>query len=220
MQHDHPCAIRDDEVALPPAESLSLLERQAEQTRQRTDVNPALVCAVWGAAWLLGFGLFYLGAGPQAVLEVPLWVVGVTFAALLGAALVTQIVHTTRACRGVQGVSAETGALYGGTWVVGLLGLNVVLNVVVNQGISDDGAALLWPSAYGLLVAVLLMAGGVLWRDRVQYGLGAWIGVADVAGAVVGLPGYYLVMSLAGGGGLLLASALVAARRHRRRARP
>jgi len=52
-----------------------------------------------------------------------------------------------------------------------------------------------------------------LWRDRVQYGLGIWILAVDAVSVFAGVPGNYLLLSLAGGGGFLAAAASFAARR-------
>ncbi|MGI8535646.1 MAG: hypothetical protein ACR2K2_03940 [Mycobacteriales bacterium] len=57
------------------------------------------------------------------------------------------------------------------------------------------------------------MMAGAMWQDRHGFGLGAWILISTCLGALAGLPGAYLVMSLAGGGGFLLAALWSAARR-------
>lgn len=214
-----PSTATGDEAPLPPSESLALIEQQSLRTRRDTDVNPALFNAAWGTAWLLGFGFFYLGAGPAPPLDVPTWVVGVTFAALLTTAGLVQIVHSARATRGVHGVSAQTGAMYGWTWTLGLVSLAIVLSAVTAGGVSDRAEALLWPAAFVLVAGILLMAGGTVFRDWLFYGLGVWIVLVDVAAALAGIPTYYLVVALAGGGGFLVVSALHQVRRSRTGAR-
>ncbi len=52
---------------------------------------------------------------------------------------------------------------------------------------------------------MLYLAGSAIWSDRGMFVLGAWIGLANIAGAIAG-PGWHsLVIALAGGGGLLVA---------------
>ncbi len=46
-----------------------------------------------------------------------------------------------------------------------------------------------------------------------QYGLGIWILAVDAVSVFAGVPGNYLLLSLAGGGGFLAAAASFAARR-------
>ena len=79
--------------------------------------------------------------------------------------------------------------------------------------------ALLWPALSGLITGLLYVGGGAAWDDPSQFGVGAWILVTTGAGCLLGLPGLYLVMGLAGGGGLLAAAAWFHLRRPRGPAR-
>ena len=65
---------------------------------------------------------------------------------------------------------------------------------------------MLWTTLPPLLVGVLYMMGAAVWQDRAGFGLGAWILAITCLAALAGLPGVYLVMSLAGGGGFLAAA--------------
>jgi len=58
---------------------------------------------------------------------------------------------------------------------------------------------------------VLYLAGGAIWRDRFQYGMGVWIILAAAASPFVGVPANYLVLAFGGGGGLLAAAGYFAA---------
>src|SRR6201991_2309959 len=66
--------------------------------------------------------------------------------------------------------------------------------------------SLLWSGTSLLLTGTLSLAGGMLWQDRLQYGFGVWIIVSGGASVLVGVPGNFLVLCLAGGGGFLVAS--------------
>ena len=72
--------------------------------------------------------------------------------------------------------------------------------------LACDAMTLLWSGSALLLVGVLYLAGGALFQDRFQYGLGLWMLVSGAASVYAGVPGNFAVVSLAGGGGLFLAA--------------
>ncbi|HEX2297416.1 MAG TPA: hypothetical protein VHH34_02665 [Pseudonocardiaceae bacterium] len=198
---------------LSAAESLAVIERQRAQVGRELDVNPAVLYAVWGLAWALGFGALALTAAE--LVPVPLWVGGVVFAAMLVAAMVITGVHIARATRGIRGVSAEVGAMYGWSWALGFGALAAINSALIGAGLTEDQVALLWPATSLLIVGVLYLAGGALWRDRVQFGLGVWVLLTDAVSVFAGVPGNYVVLAVAGGGGLLVAAAWFATSRGR-----
>jgi hypothetical protein len=65
---------------------------------------------------------------------------------------------------------------------------------------------------------VLYHAGGALWQDRFQYGLGVWMLVTGAGSVLAGVPGNFAVLALAGGGGLLLTAGYFTLRPPRPRA--
>jgi len=77
---------------------------------------------------------------------------------------------------------------------------------VTRLGLPADAVTLLWSGSAVVLVGVLYLAGGALWQDRFQYGLGVWMLLTGAGSVWAGVPGNYAVLSLAGGGGLLLAA--------------
>lgn len=188
-----------------PADWLARVE--AEQQRTRTAIEPdvRLIYGVWGAAWLLGFLVLWYAAADGAV-DVSMPLAGVVFALCLAAAMGVTAVHVARRGAGVRGVSSRTGAMYGWSWLLGFVALAAVMAGAHRSGLPGDTASLLWAVLSGLVVGTLYLAGGALWQDRVQFGLGLWILAANALGAQAGYPGVYLVMSLAGGGGFLTAA--------------
>lgn len=201
---------------LSPAETLALVDGQRRKVDEALGVDPRLLYGVWGLAWSVGFATFWRTAGgPEGAYQRPALWVGILFGLLILGAIVVTAVHSSRASRGVRGASAEVGAMYGWAWFLGFAGYAALFVGMARAGASEELQALLAPSASCLLVGVLYLAGGAVWRDRVQFGLGGWIVAVTAAGAVVGLPGIYLVMSVAGGGGFLLAAAWFALQRWR-----
>ena len=186
----------DDLAAgLSPAETLALVDDHRHRTVQALTIDPRVLYGVWGVAWGAGFAAFWVTAGgPQGGYRTPPGWVGAVFGVVMVTAVVVTAAHVGRATRGLRGVSAQVGAMYGCAWWLGFAGFTALLVALARAGASEQVLA-------------------AIWRDRVQYGLGGWIVVVTAAGALTGVPGLYLVMSLAGGGGFLLAAAWFAVRR-------
>lgn len=196
-----------------PAEMLAVTERQQERTHDRIDVRPGPLLGAWGVAWVLGFGELFLTIGPGSVVAIPLWGSLVLFFACLGAAGVVTAVTLTRASRGLRGPSQTAGAMYGWSWTLAFVGLGALITATGGLGIDFEVYALLWSAGSGLLVGLLFLSGGALSGDWWQYGIGLWILLINAVGAFAGIPGHYLVMSLAGGGGFLLVGLVATLRR-------
>jgi len=194
-----------EDSSLTAVESWAVIEAQREQVRRRVDVDPAVLFAIWGVAWAVGFGAAYLAYGPGRV--IPAWSGPSVAAVLMVAGMVASAGYAISLGRGVSGPSRSAGAMYGWSWMLGFLCLAVVNTALIRRGLPADGAALLWSSSALLLTGVLYLAGGALYNDRVQYGVGVWT-LLSAAGAVfAGVPGNFLVMAAAGGGGFLALAA-------------
>ncbi len=200
-----------DPAEAPPSirDAAEIIERQRQLAAARIEPDARLLYGVWGAAWLVGFGTFYLVAA--RIVGVPIWVAGLVFFGVLTAAGAITGVHITGRVRGVRGHS-QSGAMHGIAWLVGLAALAPFLVGTVQLGMSVPAQAALFAGAFPFLVGVLYLAGGALWQDRLQYGMGVWIILAAAVSPFVGVPGNYLVLALAGGGGLLVATGYFAMR--------
>lgn len=206
-----------DEAPVVPADGLAIIDAQRAVVRQKAEVDDRLILLTWGVAWLVGYLALYLTAkesGSPAV-----WAFAV-FAGLLAAAVVATIVHTVRRTAGLAGPGSTSGAMFGLSWSIGFTGLALIMVGLMRAGISDVVASLLWNALPCLLVGVLYLAGGALWRSGILYGLGAWIVLVGGGATIAGLPAMYLVMAVAGGGGLLVGAALAHLRRNSGRGRP
>ena len=187
-----------------PEESLALIATQSERTRREIGPNPAVLLAVWGLVWLLGFGLVYLSAPPTALL--PMWAAGAIAVAGFAGAMAYSAIYGIRSGRGVRGPSRLVGAMYGWSWMIAFGGLTVVNTALIRLGLDTELIPLLWSGTSLMLTGLMYLAGGMLWQSRLQYGLGVWIIASGAASVLAGGPYNFLVLSLAGGGGFLVAS--------------
>lgn len=208
----------DDAREPDAAELLLLVEREQARTVRALEPDARLLYGAWGAAWLIGF--VSLWAWATGRWEVAGAVAGAVFAGCLAVAMAVTGVHVARRTAGLRGVSSRVGAMYGWSWFLAFLTLTAILNGSWRAGVPESVLGLLWSVLSALVVGTLYLAGGALWQDKVQYGLGVWILLAGAAGALAGHPQVYLVMALAGGGGMLLTAALAALRTGRGRTAP
>ena len=203
-----------DDVLTDLGATAAIIEAQRARVVEALDVDARLLFGAWGTAWLLGFGLLWAAAAGNG--QVSEGVAGLGFAALLVAALVVTTVHLARRSTGLRGASATQGAMYGWSWM--LAGLVVFALAAGLDRAEAPGPVIgfVMTVVPALVAGVLYMAGGALWQDRNQFGLGAWILLVTVAAAFVGRPHMMLVMALAGGGGMLVVSAVEGVRRRGR----
>ena len=212
MSGDDSDAGLDEDSPLSAEESLALIGHQQREVHRRLGVNVALLYGPWGVAYLFGFGSVFLTYSDAGPLRVPGAVAAVITGVLFAAAIVVSVVIGTRAGRGVRGPSRMVATMYAWSWTLGFGALAVVNLGVIRTGLSSDAATLLWSGSALLLVGVMYLAGGALWQDRFQYGLGVWMMVTGAGSVLVGVPGNFAALSLAGGGGLLLTAGYFALR--------
>lgn len=196
-----------DDGPLSAAASAELIERERRSVGRRLGVNSAPIFAVWGVTFLVGWGACYLAApgGPRVLAvaaAVPIVVV------LYVVAIAVPIVLGARAGRGVRGPSRLTGAMYGWAWTLGFLALAAINTGLIRQGLAPATISMLWTGTAQLVFGMMYLAGGMLWRDLVQYALGVWMLIVAAGGVFAGMPGDFLVLALAGGGGFLLFSGI------------
>ncbi|MDQ0372872.1 hypothetical protein [Cellulomonas humilata] len=192
---------RSDADAAPDlADALAIIAAQRARAEDTRPSGP-LLFGLWGAAWLVGYGALWLttrdDGSPSAL------AVGVAIASGVVALAVT-VVHVMHRTRGIAGASAREGALYGVAWPVAFLAQSMIVGGLAQAGASGAVISLAANAIAALVVGLLYIAGGLLWRATSMYVLGAWMALTGAAAALTGFPDSYLVMALAGGGGLLV----------------
>ncbi len=153
-------------------------------------------------------GAVYLASpeGPGPL--VPTWAARTILGVLFAVAVVVSVGEGVWRRRGVEGPSRMVGAMYGWSWALGLAALLAVNVALAHQGLPSGLRPLVWSGSSSLVVGSLYLATGIVRRDRVQYGLGAWTLIVGAASVSAGAPANFAVLSLAGGGGFLVAAAV------------
>lgn len=212
------------------ADALALAQAQAilageGRVRDRLSPNSRLLYGVWGVAWLAGYLLLWVTAtaaptGTDATGRPADWAFGV-FGGLIATAVVVTIIHVVLRSRGLRGVSATTGTMYGWSWMVAFTAMGVILGGLSSAGLGHDEMALVSNALPSLIVGVLYMAGAATYREWPWFVLGAWIALVGAVATLAGMPTGYLVMAVAGGGGMLVGAlaAILARARDRTRGR-
>jgi hypothetical protein len=205
----------DDSVPLDAAETLRMIHETQDRARAANEPDGRLLYALWGLAWLLGYGLLWFsslrtGGTPAS------WAF-VAFGLGLAGAMAVTTVHSIRRSSGTRGVSARSGAMFGWAWFLGFVAYGFVMGGLGRAGASDEVMALAANAVACLVVGLLYLGGGACFQDLRLYLLGVWILVVAGIATFTSLPLTYAVMALAGGGGFLLLAAVEQALLVRRR---
>ncbi|PWD50976.1 hypothetical protein C8046_10245 [Serinibacter arcticus] len=195
---------------------------EASSIGVRLAPDSRLLYGVWGLAWLIGYLALWTTATATTTATTPglptPWAFAL-FYGLLAVAVVVTIVHVLRRSRGLRGDSATSGAMYGWAWAVSFTVVGVVIGAIGATDAAPSTMGLISNALPCIVVGVLYMAGGAMYRDWPWFVLGAWIAVVAGVASAVGMPRTYLVMAIAGGGGMVVgAVAAHVVGRHRRRA--
>lgn len=194
-----------DDEPLSAEESLNLIAQQNRRMRRELGGGPARMLGAWALAWIIGWGFTYVTVQPG--FPVPGWVGGVVVAVAFVAAIGYTAYVSARAGRGIRGPSRTVGAMYGYSWALSSMGLSLIdIRITQFGSLSSEQVSLLWSGTWLLLTGVQYLAGGMLWQDKLMYGLGAWMIVSSALSVLVGYPTNFLVLAVCGGGGFLLAA--------------
>jgi hypothetical protein len=109
--------------------------------------------------------------------------------------------------------------MYGWAWFLSFAAMSLTLAGLARAGANPEVMALASNSLSCLIVGIMYLTGAAMWQETRLYVLGVWILLVAGVATVVGLPGLYLVMALAGGGGFLLLALVEQALRVRARRR-
>ncbi|MGP2438644.1 ABC transporter permease [Streptomyces sp. JW3] len=188
-------------AAAPPA--------TVRRARPLSDVDNRATYVSFGLAYLLGHGSAALSKGDTPLLDLPGWLP----MTLLGAGLATGTVVATVAALRAQRAATDpaevrTGQLLGAAWITAFAALFLAITGLAATVDNPDIQTLLWPTGSGLVVGLLYVAEGAARRNALHYVLGTWLALTSTAALLLGTPGLYWVLTLAGGGAYAVASVL------------
>lgn len=185
-----------------------VLQDQTDRAASGLAYPERLMYVVWGTAYLLGYLPMALSVGPDAVLDLPLWLaLGALFVAI-ATGIALSIWISARASRGIRGSSATRGVLYGLSWWIAFLSVLGMSARVEALGVSQADGGVVINGTSMVIVATLFMAGGAIWLDLTQFVVGVVISLVTTVALFAGLPAYYWIMTFGVGGMLLVAAAL------------
>ncbi|RMI04640.1 hypothetical protein [Cellulomonas triticagri] len=195
-----------EEAPLDLAAARAIIDAQRTRVRTTAYSDDRVIFGIWATAWGVGYGVLWAVSG-DGVERMP-WGAWAVFGVLILAGVVTTILHSARRMSGMDGVSRRTGAMYGWSWMVAFTAAQVLLGGLAAAGLPPEGMTLAANGISALIVGILYMAGGALWQDRAQFALGVWMALVAAVATLVGLPGTFAVMCLAGGGGMAVGALL------------
>ncbi|WP_320781415.1 ABC transporter permease [Streptomyces sp. CRN 30] len=188
---------------------MTLTGTAAAPARPAPDVDNFPAYVGFGLAYLLGHGSAALSRGADPLLELPGWLP----MTLLGAGLAVGTVQATLAALRAQRAATApgdvlSGQLLGAAWISAFAALFLAITGLAATLDSPDVQTLLWPTGSGLVVGLLYVAEGAVRRNVLHYTLGTWLALTSTAALLLGSPGLYWTLTLAGGGAYAVAAVL------------
>ncbi|WP_211349472.1 transporter [Micromonospora pisi] len=181
--------------------------RQTQQgagTVARIKHHVQVMHMAWGLAWLIGYGLRFLGDGPgeRVFVDLPDRLPQTVLLVLLaGAGATTAILGVRAFGRGTTDPRSTLQAKrYGTAWLVGFVGLIITIGKI-SSDLSPHQSELLWGATTTGLVGALHMSGSAIWGDREQFRMGLWLTLVNVIGVIAG-PGWQALIICLGAGGV------------------
>jgi len=178
-------------------------------TRLLGDVDNRATYISFGLAYLVGHGSAAVSEGDTPLLDLPGWLP----MTLLGAGLAVGTVQATVAAIRAQRAAAKpddvlSGQLLGAAWVTAFAALFLAITGLTSTLDMPDVQSLLWPTGSGFVVGLLYIAEGAQRRNLLHYTLGTWLALTSTAALLLGAPGLYWVLTIAGGGAYAIAAVL------------
>ncbi|QHK18944.1 hypothetical protein GU243_03305 [Pseudarthrobacter psychrotolerans] len=171
---------------------------------------------LWGTTYLLGYGVLYCST--RGWLPVSKESGLLAFFVLMVIAIICSTFVSIRANVGLRGTNAFQGKTYGWAWPLGGMVIGALSSAIANAVPDWNQRGMLINGVAILMVGLLYLAGGALWRAVPMVVLGVWFLAVDVLAIATGPENYLLVFMTLGVAGLY-AAAVVEITRNRGRGR-
>jgi uncharacterized membrane protein (DUF485 family) len=195
--------MNEDTSGLDPQRALGLSQAATDRAQAFYSDSGRLVTAVWGLAWLIGYGTLWW-ATPEVTGSTPGWAFAVGGGAL-AVAIVLSAIAGVRAGGELVGPSAKAAAFYGWSWFVAFgAGMSATGMIADQYQLSDELTGVLFNVMAAALTGTLYMSGAAVFKEPAMFVVGAVMIALAPLGVGVGVPGGYLAMALIGGGLMLI----------------
>lgn len=198
-----------------PRQALQVSSETEARTGRTLQPRVALQYVIWGSAWLIGYGVLHGSSHGWLPLEYSTALIIFGIAITLGVA--SSIWLSITVSIGIRGESAFRGAVYGWTWLLGFAVVFFAANRIAQVGTDQQFTGMMVNALAVLVVGMMYMSGGALWRDIPMLVLGIWFLLVDVMSLIAG-PEQFITVYLTLGVGGFYAAALVTNLQQRRRA--
>lgn len=182
-----------------PREALRVANATEASTGRALQPRVCLQYAIWGTAWLIGYGALHGSVHGWLSLNYGTALIIFSIVVLLG--IVSSIVLSISVSVGVRGDSAFQGAVYGWTWMLAFATVFFIASRIGQVSTNQQFTGMLVNALAVLVVGMMYMSGGALWRDKPMLVLGIWFLVVDVVSLIAGPSGFitvYLTLGVAG----------------------
>jgi hypothetical protein len=189
------------ESPLSPAAAFAVLTDQQNIVASRFGRSTRIITVAWGVAWLLGFLSIWLMDSGLPAIALPVWLGWTIFAALFAGAVVVSAAVSIRGGRGIRSNAgnAFAGTIYGITWILSILAINVFGAGLISHGLNQNLADLFYPSAYTLVVGLMYLSAAAIWRVGQMFVAGVALVVLAAVAPFFGHPTNWLVFAIVGG---------------------
>ncbi|PWW63102.1 ABC transporter permease [Actinokineospora spheciospongiae] len=162
----------------------------------------------FGLAYALGHGSTAIATGPDPLVTLPGWLPTALLGAGLAAGTAFATLAATRAQRGAGRSDVLSGRLLGLAWISGFAALFLAITGLAGALDAPGLPTMLWPAGSGFVVGMVYLAEGAARRNVLHYALGTWLALVSTAALLLGTPGLFWVLAVAGGGGYAVATVL------------
>ena len=188
------------------AEALAIVHEQQRSVATQMGGFVPTMTAIWGGAWLLGFGVLFA----QALTGFPLPLAVISFVVLLLAAAAFSTYHGIRSGRGIRASwqSSFTGTVYGVTWSFGSVALAAIGGGLSYNGMSEELASHFYPTIFLFFIGIMYIIAGGIWPTVFTIVTGGQLVLIAVVSLFIPAPFHLLFLSLAAGAGFFVLAIL------------